>query len=78
MGKLIMVGFKCAVLGVDPLDPLGAWHILTPGTFNVPTLGNGNKTIGRSLCRREVITNGYASDFVPPGEQLCGACRERL
>lgn len=78
MGKLIQVGHKCAVLGVDPDDMMGAWHILTPGTFSVPTVGDGMKTIGRALCHKYVITNGYAADFVPPGDSLCAACRERL
>ena len=79
MGKLIQIGRKCAVLGVEAENPMGGpWHILQPGTFAVPLLDDGNKTIGRSLCRRQVVTNGYAADWVPAGDSLCPACRERI
>lgn len=77
MGKLIEVGRKLAVLGVDIDNFAGPWHIMKPGAFNVPQLGE-NKTIGTTLCHRFAITNGYASDFAPQHQELCPACRERL
>jgi hypothetical protein len=78
MGQLITVGRKLAVLGVDPNAPLGAWHIVQPGSYAVPQVGDAGKTIGRSLCNTHVITNGYAADFVPPIGSMCPACGERL
>ena len=77
MGKLIQVGRKLAVLGVDIDNWTGPWHIMAPGAFAVPQLGD-NKTIGTTLCRRHAITNGYAADFAPSHQELCPACRERL
>lgn len=77
MGKLIAVGGKLAVLGVDMQNFAGPWHIMRPGGFDVPSLGD-NKTIGTTLCRKNAITNGYASDFAPKHQTLCPACRERL
>jgi hypothetical protein len=78
MGKLIQVGRKLAVLGVDPDYPLGPWHVMEPGRFNVPAIGDAGKTIGTTLCRRHAITNGYAADFAPTHQEMCPACRERL
>jgi hypothetical protein len=77
MGKLITVGRKLAVLGVDNDDPTGPWHILKPGTFGAPLIGD-TQTVGTALCGRWVITNGYAADFAPSHQDLCGACSERL
>ncbi len=77
MGKLITVGRKLAVLGIDNNDPTGPWHILTPGKFGVPLIGD-SLTVGTSLCGRWVLTNGYAADFAPTHQDLCVACRERL
>jgi len=78
MGKLIQVGGKLAVLGVDMNSPMGAWHIMRPGGFNVPQIGDQGKTIGSALCGRHVLTNGYASDVTPEAGELCPACNERL
>jgi hypothetical protein len=78
MGKLIEVGRKLAVLGVDPERPMGPWHIMQPGTYGVPQVGDDGKTIGTTLCRRFAITNGYAADFAPTHQELCPACHERL
>jgi len=78
MGKLIEVGRRLAVLGVDFDQPLGPWHIMQPGTYNVPQVGDAGKTVGTTLCRRYAITNGYAADFAPQHQELCPACRERL
>jgi hypothetical protein len=77
MGKLIQVGFKLAVLGVDELDPLGPWHVVRPGSFNVPVLGE-KLVYARSLCQRYVLSNGYAADHEPKGPGLCPACSEQL
>jgi hypothetical protein len=74
--KLATVGFKLAVLGVDE-PPTAWWHILRPGSFNVPQVGDKGVSHGRSLCGRIVLTNGYASDFTPDTD-LCPACREQL
>lgn len=78
MGKLIQVGRKLAVLGVDEANPLGPWHIMQPGRFAIPQIGDAGKTIGTSLCKRPAITNGYAADFTPPHQDLCPACAERI
>lgn len=78
MGKLIQVGGRLAVLGVDEANPLGPWHIMEPGRFAVPQVGDAGKTIGTTLCRHHAITNGYAADFAPTHQELCPACRERL
>lgn len=78
MGKLISVGMKLAVLGVDSYDPLGPWHIMKPGGHNVPQVGDSGLTIGRTLCNRIAVTNGYAADFAPSHQELCPACSERL
>ncbi len=77
MGKLIQVGFKLAVLGVDELNPLGPWHVVRPGSYSVPQIG-GEVTFGRSVCGRMVLTNGYAADHAPQGPGLCPACNEQL
>jgi hypothetical protein len=78
VGKLIQVGGKLAVLGVDMDNHLGPWHIMRPGGFSVPAIGDGGKSIGSTLCKRHAITNGYASDFAPSHQQLCPACHEQL
>ena len=77
MGKLITVGNRLAILGIDNNDPTGPWHILKPGSFPVPLVGDST-TVGTSLCNRYVITNGYCSDFAPADGDLCPACSERL
>lgn len=77
MAKLLRVGRRLAVLGVDIDRPTGPWHIVKPGSFT-PALGaDHGKTIGTSLCGRYAITNGYAADFTPPDGALCPACSER-
>lgn len=78
MGKLISVGRKLAVLGVDIDQPLGPWHVMKPGSFNVPQIGDNGKSIGTTLCKKFAITNGYASDFAPQHQELCSGCREQL
>jgi hypothetical protein len=78
VGKLIHVGGRLAVLGVDPDNPLGPWHIMRPGGFAVPQVGDAGKTIGGTMCRRHAITNGYAADFTPQHQELCPACAEQL
>lgn len=77
MGKLVQVGGRLAVLGVDLNNWAGPWHIMKPGAFNVPQLGE-NKTIGTTMCGRHAITNGYAADFSPKHQKFCPACRERV
>lgn len=80
--KLIRVGGKLAVLGVDPTSKAAAtgwWHIASPGSWDAPQENTGHQlTYARSLCRRVIVSNGYASDFRPAGNVLCPACRERL
>lgn len=78
MGKLIVVGRKLAVLGVDLDNWAGPWHIMRPGGYNVPQVGDFGKTIGSTLCGKHAITNGYSADFAPEGQALCPGCRERL
>ena len=78
MGKLLTVGRKLAVLGVDEANPLGPWHIMQPGRFAVPQIGDAGKTIGTTLCGSTAITNGYAADFAPTHQETCPACAERL
>jgi hypothetical protein len=81
MTRLIRIGQKLATLGV--LD--GAvttaqakwWHIARPGTIGHPDLIT-KMTYATSLCRRNIATNGYASDFTPPPGALCPACAEQL
>lgn len=80
--KLIRQGFKLAVLGCEEPSPerpntLRWWHIVRPGSYNVPALGE-RLTYGRSLCRKTVVSNGYAADWRPPEGQLCPACNEQL
>lgn len=78
MGKLIMVGRKLAVLGVDMDRPLGPWHVMSPGRHAIPQIGDDGKTIGLTMCGRWAVTNGYAADFAPQGQELCPACAERI
>jgi hypothetical protein len=73
--RLLMVGGKLAVFGVDMEEPQW-WHILRPGRFNVPVLGE-KLSVGTSVCGRNVTTNGYSLDFTPTGD-LCPACRAQL
>jgi hypothetical protein len=74
--KLATVGFKLAVLGVTE-PPTPWWHIMKPGAYSIPQIGDQGITRGRSLCGRMVLTNGMASDFTPDTD-LCPACREQL
>lgn len=76
MSKLLTVGRKLAVLGVDMDDHGKPWHVVRPGSFTSALGSDYGKTIGRSMCGRFVITNGYASDFAPKGTGLCPACAE--
>jgi hypothetical protein len=78
VGKLIQVGRRLAVLGVDMDRPLGPWHVMAPGKFSVPQAGDWGKTIGSTVCGQYAITNGYAADFAPAHQDLCPACAERL
>lgn len=78
MGKLISVGMKLAVLGVDFNTPLGPWHIMKPGGYQVPQVGDNGLTLGTTLCGSVAVTNGYAADFAPSHQELCQACSERL
>lgn len=82
--KLLRVGRRLAVLGVEVNMEEGAaapsmrhWHVVNPGSYNVPQLGT-RLSIGRSMCGRRVATNGYASDHRPPDGSLCPACEERV
>lgn len=80
--KMIRYGGKLAVLGVDPTSKAAAlswWHIARPGTWDAPQDNSGTGlTYGTSLCRRQIVTNGYAADFAPLEGSLCPACREQL
>lgn len=79
--KLLTVGRKLAVLGVDVDDLEGPWHIANPGSFNVPQVGSEfgvGLTVARSLCGIFVYSNGYAADFNPGERTSCPACLERL
>lgn len=87
MTKLIRVGGKIAVLGVE--DKPGAamrwWHVCRPGTWSAPQGTSGGMdqegrdlTYARALCGRYVVSNGYAADFAPPDGALCPACSEQL
>lgn len=78
MGKLLKVGGRLAVLGVDPDRPMGSWHVMRPGTWSVPAIGDGGKTYGRAHCGLLAVTNGYAADFVPPAGQMCPACAGQM
>ncbi len=79
--KLIRVGGKLATLGVLHGATSNAqarwWHIARPGTIGHPDPVT-RMTFATSLCRRNIATNGYASDFTPPDGALCPACREQL
>lgn len=80
--KLIRVGGKLAVLGVDPssrASATGWWHVASPGTWDAPQENTGwQLTYATSLCRKTVVTNGYAADFRPADNVLCPGCKERL
>lgn len=87
MTKLIRVGGKLAVLGVEdrPHAAMGWWHVARPGSYAAPQ-GNSwgpdqegaNLVYGRGMCGRIIVTNGYAADFRPPDGSLCPACREQI
>lgn len=53
------------------------WHIARPGTIGHPDPLT-RMTFATSLCRRNIVTNGYASDFAPADGVLCPACKEQL
>ncbi len=74
--KLIRVGGKLATLGVS-LGQMRWWHVARPGTIGHPDPLT-RMTYATSLCRRNIVTNGYASDFAPADGVLCPACREQL
>jgi hypothetical protein len=86
--KLARVGFKIVVLGMEWTTngkALKWWHVLNPGTYNIPQIGTFHSDPdsfglchGTSLCGRHVVSNGEASDFMPPKGVLCPACSERL
>lgn len=83
--KLLRVGRRLAVLGVacdrgGQVRDTKRWHIMNPGTWNVPQLGgagNAGLTVGRTLCGKDAYSNGYAADHRPPDGALCPACSER-
>jgi len=78
--QLIRVGGKLAVLGVeDGPAAMTWWHILRPGSWT-PTQDNTGLglTYGTSLCKRRVVTNGYAADHRPPKGVFCPACAEQV
>lgn len=79
--KLIRVGGKLATLGVlhgaVTENQSKWWHIARPGTIGHPDPLT-RMTYATSLCRRNIATNGYASDFTPADGVLCPACREQL
>jgi hypothetical protein len=84
--NLIRVGGKLAVLGVeDGARAMGWWHVVRPGTFDIPQGLSGHAdqqgsdlTHGKAVCGRTVVSNGYAADWRPPKGQLCPACSEQL
>lgn len=80
--KLIRYGGKLAVLGVDPSSKktaTGWWHVARPGTYDAPLENTGlGLTWATSLCRKNIVTNGYAADFRPLDGVLCPACKEQL
>lgn len=81
--KLMMVGRKMAVLGVETPDKdptirpnrMEWWHIVKPGSYSLPQVGD-KLTYGTALCGKYVATNGYASDFTPPEGSICPRCFE--
>lgn len=79
--KLIRVGGKLGTLGVLHGATTEAqahwWHVARPGTIGRPDPLT-RMTFATSLCRRNIATNGYASDFRPPDGALCPACKELL
>lgn len=78
---LIRVGGKLATLGVlhgaVTANQSKWWHIARPGTIGHPDPLT-RMTFATSLCRRNIVTNGYASDFTPPAGVLCPGCREQV
>ncbi len=79
--KLIRVGGKLATLGVlhGAVTNTQAhwWHVARPGTIGHPDPLT-RMTFATALCRRNIVTNGYAADFHPPDGALCPACKELL
>lgn len=84
--NLIRVGGRLAVLGVeDGRRAMGWWHVAQPGTWDAPQGDPGasdqegrNLTYATSLCKRRIVSNGYAADWRPPKGQLCPACTEQV
>jgi hypothetical protein len=78
LAQLIRVGGKLAVLGVeDGRRAMGWWHVVRPGSAGPPDSVTG-LTYGKALCKRTVVSNGYASDWRPPQGTLCPACAEQV
>lgn len=79
--KLIRMGGKLALLGVlaGPADntTMRWWHVARHGTVGARDALTG-LAYATSLCRRNIVTNGYCSDFTPPTGSLCPACHEQL
>ena len=79
--KLIRVGGKLATLGVlhgaVTAEQAKWWHVARPGTVGHPDPLT-RMTFATALCRRNIVTNGYASDFAPPDGTMCPACKAQL
>ena len=79
---LIRVGGKLGVLGIDPSSKGAAtmwWHVANPGTWDPTQESTGLGLVwATSLCKRAILTNGYAADWRPGDKVLCPACRERI
>lgn len=76
--RLVKIGGKLAVLGVDRQNPR-LWHFLRPGSWDAPqTQSNETLAHGKALCGKLVESNGYASDFVPAEGSWCPACKAQL
>lgn len=78
--RLIKRGGRLVALGAVANDPR-RWHVIAGGVSAPvlgPATGGDGLRIGRALCGREVMTNGYPADFRPPESQLCSACSERI
>lgn len=82
--KLLTVGRRLAVLGVEvnmlegqPAPNMAWWHVVNPGSYNVPQMGS-KLAIATAMCGRTVATNGYAADWKPADGSMCPACAERV